>query len=709
MKTTRYLFILSLAALLCVHANAQDQKNTQTSYIGYVYPAGGQQGTSFQVRIGGQRLNGVCGVMVSGEGVQVQLTDYFRKISPLDRRMLADQLQLLKKKSPLNEQELKVQQTINLQLSEYVRQAASESLAEVAVLEVSIAPDAKPGLREIRVMTPRGISNPLPFHIGRLPEVSREAMKISAFQVLGKENLALRKRPASEEEQRITLPCTLNGQIASGEINRYRFEAAKGDRLVMTTLARQLVPYIADAVPGWFQPVLTLRDAKGNEVAYNDDYLFKPDPTILYEVPKSGEYILSIHDAIYRGREDFVYRIDIGETPFITEIFPPGGTAGESIDPQVKGWNLKQAKLKIPDAKRGEGIHLVAADRGDALSNFIPFAMDTLPELIELEPNNGPENAQPVRLPVILNGRIDGSGDRDVFKFTARKGDTIVTEVVARRLDSPLDSLLKITDANGHIIALNDDYSDPGSGVNTHHADSYIMTELPEDGTYFIHLSDTSHKGGSAYTYRLRISPPRPDFALRTVPSHFDLRRNSGKVEVFAIRKDGFDGPIQLQLEQPQNDFTAKPVTLPADQEKITFNIQSNRKNYSGVVPAVITGTAKAGTVNLTRRAVPSEDWMQAFLWRHLVPAQELVIYQYRKETESPGRPLPEKPDISVFFGNFKDLTSDQKKVATRIKQIAALYEDWLLTDELYQETLAGFLDFAKEEDSQEKTASQKK
>ena len=65
-------------------------------------------------------------------------------------------------------------------------------------------------------------------------------------------------------------------------MNRYRFAARKGQRLVISTLGRQLIPYIADAVPGWFQPVLALYDANGKEVAYDDDYRFKPDPVIFY-------------------------------------------------------------------------------------------------------------------------------------------------------------------------------------------------------------------------------------------------------------------------------------------------------------------------------------------------------------------------------------------------------------------------------------------
>ena len=45
----------------------------------------------------------------------------------------------------------------------------------------------------------------------------------------------MRKRPDDEVEQRITLPCTVNGQVASGEVNRYRFAARKGQRLVIST------------------------------------------------------------------------------------------------------------------------------------------------------------------------------------------------------------------------------------------------------------------------------------------------------------------------------------------------------------------------------------------------------------------------------------------------------------------------------------------
>jgi hypothetical protein len=51
--------------------------------------------------------------------------------------------------------------------------------------------------------------------------------------------------------------------------------------------------------------------------------------------------VFAIHDSIYRGREDFVYRITVGELPFVTSIFPLGGQMGALVAPTMKGWTAK--------------------------------------------------------------------------------------------------------------------------------------------------------------------------------------------------------------------------------------------------------------------------------------------------------------------------------------------------------------------------------
>ena len=56
MTPFRWQRILCLAALLATASGARAQNGP---HIGYIYPAGGQQGTAFEVTVGGQRLDEV--------------------------------------------------------------------------------------------------------------------------------------------------------------------------------------------------------------------------------------------------------------------------------------------------------------------------------------------------------------------------------------------------------------------------------------------------------------------------------------------------------------------------------------------------------------------------------------------------------------------------------------------------------------------------
>jgi hypothetical protein len=700
MSKVQWLTVLGLVSLPAMAPAAQAPAQGRP-YIGFVYPAGGQQGTTFQIKLGGQGLDDVNEVLVTGSDVSAKVVEYQRRLSPQEITLLREQLNQLKRGSKgaegKDEATLKLIERIQKRMAEYVNRPACVSISSLVLVEVTIAPNAQPGERELRLATLRGVSNPMAFHIGQLPEFSRKPMITSEFQVLGKEELALHKRPADEVEDRITVPCTVNGQIASGEVNRYRFEARKGQRLVISAAARQLIPYIADAVPGWFQPVLALYDAKGKELAYDDDYRFKPDPVIFYEVPQDGEYVFTITDAIYRGREDFVYRVTIGELPFVTSIFPLGGRMGAAVTITMKGWNLGDAELTPPAKDAGPGIHPLAACNKDGLvSNRVPFALDTLPECFDKEPNNDQSHAQNVELPIIINGRMDRRDDWDVFQIAGRSGDTIVAEVNARRLDSPLDSVLKLTDATGKLLALNDDHEDAGSGVNTHHADSYLMAKLPADGTYYVHLGDTARNGGEEYAYRLRISPPQPDFALRVVPSSVGLRsKTTGAVSVYAIRKDGFTGPIKLGLRDPPPGFSSSPVTLSETQEMARLTVKTDPMDTKQPVNLRVEGRAMIQEREVAHVAVPAEDRMQAFLWRHLVPAEELKVLVFDPSYEPPPKRVrapstaESKATVASVDPPAGKPTFSKQQVAGRLRQLKLLFEEGLLTDDFNDQKVA--------------------
>jgi hypothetical protein len=614
---------------------------SRTPHIGYVYPAGGRQGETFQVELGGQYLDGATDVYVSGAGVRATVVEHIKPLAGQlsnDLRLRTREIQ----KKGTDAAGLKEIAEITRKFDASSNRDAYPVLSETVICQVTVAPNADPGERELRLQAAAGLSNPLVFCVGQLPEFREKEWKSGTADA----NMA------------ITLPASINGRIVPGsteryrslvrrsqpylpaDVDRYRFPAHKGQQLVFAVKARELTPYLADAVPGWFQAAVTLYDAKGKELAYDDDYRFHPDPVLYYVVPQDGEYMIDIKDALFRGREDFVYRIAVGEVPFVTSIFPLGCRTGDQVTIEIKGWNLPTDKLTMDARSKKPGVYPVTVRAGNLVSNHMPFAVDTLPECLEKEPNNEPKDAQKVTLPIIVNGRIDKSGDWDIFSFAAHAHDQIVAEVYARRLDSPLDSVLKLTDANGKQWAFNDDHEDKGSGLYTHFADSLLTATIPADGTYYLHLGDAQHQGGAEYGYRLRISPPRPDFDLRIVPSALNAAAGGTvRITVYALRKDGFSGEIALALKDAPKGYALKGDRVAAHQDKVEVTLTVPPTPPAEPLSLIVEGRATVGGQQIVRQAVPAEGMMQAFAYRHLVVAKDLKVAVVKR----PGTPASAK------------------------------------------------------------------
>jgi hypothetical protein len=688
----RKLILMNTICLCVAGATAAMDSNKAT--IGYLYPAGAQQGQTVQIIAGGQFLRGAKEVYISGEGVSAKVVKNAQAVQRLntDQRKLFNQLfeetrnkrltelppKVLNKILPNNIPEQKTNQPekedpdakpINLPNNPMLDTLGEQSLRELAhtayminyprnmlqmnrqlnelvVIEVTVDVDAKPGSRELRIMSNLGLSNPVVFQVGMLPEVRElEPNNGSPFYV---NNLFKPISGANLEkiiqEKPLDAPVLINGQIMPGDIDRFRFRAEAGQQLVIETSARSLIPYLADAVPGWFQAVVTLYNAAGTEIAFDDDYRFNPDPVLFYEVPRDGFYEIEIRDSIYRGREDFVYRIAIGEQPFITQMYPLGGKAGVETTASIDGWNLPEKQLKLDTQFGPDTICQTVYDDNKMVSNAVPYAVDTLPECDEIESNDTLKDAQQIDLPEIINGQILKSGDIDVFQFSGRAGEKIAAEVVARRLNSPLDSLLRLTDASGKVLHWNDDYVEKEehlykdiTGLQTHHADSYLIAELPKDGKYYVHLADAENHGSTAHSYRLRIAPAEGDFSLRVIPS--SLIASSGAavpVRVYALRKDGFEGPIEVFVKNPDTGFKITGGIIPAGNESIRMTLTIPAKQITGPVALELEGRAQIGGKTISRRAVPADDTMQAFLYRHLVPAQELLVFVQKSRWSMP-------------------------------------------------------------------------
>jgi hypothetical protein len=626
MMTTRSFAALGLLALL-VSAPAIRGQQPNAPHAGYVYPAGARQGATIQVTVGGQFLNGVNRVLMSGGGVTASIVGHDRPLSPQQINALRESIRTLQPQANNPAVRRQIVEA-RARIADSLRRNTNPVLGETVTLAIAVVPDARPGVRQLRMGTPAGLSNPVLFCIDELPEFEEP------------EDTA---GPAASDPI-VKLPVIVNGRIVprrtgpdpaarqnrqdlQGDVDRYRFRARRDQHLVVAASARALVPFLADAVPGWFQATVTLFDAGGRELAYEDDHRFSPDPVLHYQVPADGEYVVQIADALSRGRDDFVYRLAIGELPFVTDVFPLGGPSGRQTRVEVSGWNLPIRLLTFDARERHPGTFTLPAPRGAPATNRVPFVVDALPERLEREPNDAPIEAQRVALPVVINGRVEQPGDRDAFSFSGRAGHRVVAEVSARRLGSPLDSALELTDAAGRRVAWNDDHDDASAGLLTHHADSFVMATLPADGTYLVSLRDVQHKGGAAYAYRLRISPPRPDFELWIAPSSVNAAGGATvPVTVQAVRRDGFAGDIVLALVDAPPGFALSGGIVPAGVDRIRMTVTRPSQPLRDPLSLRIEGRGVVEGRTVIRQAAPADDMTQAFVYRHLVAADDLRV-----------------------------------------------------------------------------------
>jgi len=174
--------LAGLAMLVTVpHALAQ-----QGPHLAYVYPAGGKVGATFQVTVGGQSLISVSNALFSGAGITATVVDHNRPMPQKDFNDLRDRLQALTQKYQAARRNKFADTGTNVWTADDARErdevrakilrnppnrTANPAMIDTVTLRVSIAADAEPGEREIRLAGPNALSNPMRFCVGTLAEV----------------------------------------------------------------------------------------------------------------------------------------------------------------------------------------------------------------------------------------------------------------------------------------------------------------------------------------------------------------------------------------------------------------------------------------------------------------------------------------------------------------------------------------------------------
>ncbi len=255
----------------------------------------------------------------------------------------------------------------------------------------------------------------------------------------------------------------------------------------------------------------------------------------------------------------------------LNNIFPCGARQGTSVDctiggadldevsglyfshPGIKGELTGPNKFRVtiaPDVPPGPYDVRAITSRG--LSNFRAFCVGDRPEIIEEEPNDEPAKALRAALPVVINGRIDKPNDVDHYVFAARKGQRVIIDCWAWRLDSQLDGTLMVFDPKGRELVYSGDYAGK---------DPFVDFTAPEDGDYVVKVWDFIYGGSNDLVYRLQVgSLPHLDAALPST-----LRPGSKTLVTFLGRNLPGGEPTSILSQGRPLDSITREVEVPTD------------------------------------------------------------------------------------------------------------------------------------------------
>jgi len=251
-----------------------------------------------------------------------------------------------------------------------------------------------------------------------------------------------------------------------------------------------------------------------------------------------------------------------GQSPALTHAIPAAALPGKTTEIKLHGVNLKGVteiwasfgamkalrpptnadfilcELTLPtNALPGLGALRVCGTNG--LSNLLLFLVDDLPSVSASRTNRTLAAAQSLNLPVAVDGELADSVS-DCFKFTAKAGQSISVEVLAQRLGSKLDPLIRLLDATGRELAYSDD--EAGLGADARFAHRFTLA-----GQYFLELRASNYEGGAGFRYRLRVG----DFPPVSTAFPLGARENSEAQFTFAGRGAEKAKPLRIQVSAP--------------------------------------------------------------------------------------------------------------------------------------------------------------
>lgn len=352
--------------------------------------------------------------------------------------------------------------------------------------QLKLAHNCALGEHRLRLRTTTGLSEARTFEVGPFPVV---------------EEVEPNNEPA--KAQPVELNTTITGVIKNEDVDCFAVAMKQGQRLSAEAEGIRLGRTLFDSR-------LAVLENNGTVLADVDDtWLGMQDPFISLVVPKDGTYIVRLREATYAGNDQCQYRLHIGTFPRPTTVFPLGGKAAEKLALTFfsEATGEFSREVQLPDSL-GEKFGVFAELDGQPAPTPNWIRVSDFPNVLASGANHDREHATtaPQQPPFAFNGILLTNLQEDWFQFPAVKDAKLDVSVFARRLRSPLDSVIEIFDSTGREIASNDD----GAG-----ADSELKLTPPATTNYFVRIHDKLSQGGHDYAYRIEITPVKAGLEIK--------------------------------------------------------------------------------------------------------------------------------------------------------------------------------------------------
>src|SRR5437899_1310030 len=352
--------------------------------------------------------------------------------------------------------------------------------------QIQIEPDCRLGEHHFRLRTASGLSELRTFFVGAFPVVNETE-----------------PNNAAEKAQAIELNTTIAGAVANEDIDCFAVEMKKGQRLSAEVEAIRLGRSSLDSR-------LAVYDPKGTIVAESDDtWLGMQDPFVSFVVTNEGRYVIQLREITYGGSDSSYYRLHVGNFARPVSVYPAGGKAGETV--KFKFYSPATGaftnEIKLPDSPSEKyGLFAEFENLRAPSANWI--RVSSFPNVLASGRCEDREHATTTDIapPVALNGILSEKKKENWFRIPVVKGTALEFNVYARRLRSPIDSVLEVFDAAGKSLGSNDDSSG---------ADSSLKITPSESTNCFVKIHDRLGLGGPDFTYRIEVTPVQPEILVK--------------------------------------------------------------------------------------------------------------------------------------------------------------------------------------------------